>query len=108
MQFTTSHYVCIIHKYNENYYDYCIDLEGYISLKRLLPEKSLEDIENLEDIEDLNVSDASKIRLLHILLKNTIDDDYIAMTNQTFEDIVDTIIDYKAWDPFKTHKRLCG
>ena len=100
MQFITKYELFITHKYKGECYTYSLDIEGYISLKKLSHYETSETIENLEDIDDLSVSDVTKIRLLHILLKNTVDDDFIAMTNQTFEDIVDTIVHYKNWDAF--------
>lgn len=71
---TTAHQLRIMHKYNDGFYEYSIDLEGYAEINPILLTNEQREIgmaDMIMDLDDIKMNeiDRTMIKLLHVLAK---------------------------------------
>ena len=93
----------IMHKYEDDYWEYNTDIEGYVGLQRMTFTDDQEKagvpdmIKDLDDI-DMGLTDKTKIKLLHALRKTNCGHcDAPWMNPETFDEIVHIVSMYN-WE----------
>lgn len=102
---TTAHQLRILHKYNDGFYEYSIDLEGYAEINPILFTKKQREIglaDMIMELDDIKMTevDRTKIKLLHVLAKTNCGHCNTFINPETFNEIEEIMIMWR-WEKDK-------
>ena len=96
---TTAHQLRIMHKYEDGFYEYSVDLDGYAEISPMLFTEHQKEIgfpDMIMDLDNIQMSevDKTKIKLLHVLAKTNCGHCNTFLDNKTFKQIEEIMTEW--------------